>query len=36
MAEDREKSYVTPAKSANPAPLALVGFALTTFVLNVS
>ncbi len=35
MAEDREKFYVTPAKFANPAPLGLAGFALTTFVLNV-
>jgi len=35
MAEEREKFYVTPAKFANPAPLGLGGFALTTFVLNV-
>jgi uncharacterized protein len=35
MAEERERFYVTPAKFANPAPLGLAGFALTTFVLNV-
>jgi len=35
MAEEKEKFYVTPAKFANPAPLGLGGFALTTFVLNV-
>ena len=35
MAEEREKLYLTPAKFANPAPLGLGGFALTTFVLNV-
>lgn len=35
MADEREKLYITPAKFANPAPLGLGGFALTTFVLNV-
>jgi succinate-acetate transporter protein len=35
MADEREKLYVIPAKFANPAPLGLGGFALTTFVLNV-
>ncbi|MFI5110354.1 MAG: acetate uptake transporter [Terriglobales bacterium] len=35
MAEEREKLYLAPAKFANPAPLGLGGFALTTFVLNV-
>ena len=35
MAEEKEKFYVTPAKFANPAPLGLAGFALTTFVLTV-
>jgi succinate-acetate transporter protein len=35
MAEEREKFYVMPATLANPAPLGLCGFALTTFVLNV-
>ncbi|HEV8711304.1 MAG TPA: acetate uptake transporter [Candidatus Binatia bacterium] len=35
MAEEREMLYVMPAKLANPAPLGLGGFALTTFVLNV-
>ncbi len=35
MVDEREKFYVTPAKFANPAPLGLGGFALTTFVLNV-
>ena len=35
MVEEREKLYMTPAKFANPAPLGLGGFALTTFVLNV-
>lgn len=35
MADEREKSYVMPATRANPAPLGLCGFALTTFVLNV-
>jgi uncharacterized protein len=35
MPEEREKLYVMPATLANPAPLGLCGFALTTFVLNV-
>lgn len=35
MPEEREKFYITPPKFANPAPLGLAGFALTTFVLNV-
>ncbi|MDA4120275.1 MAG: acetate uptake transporter, partial [Thaumarchaeota archaeon] len=35
MPEDREKLYVLPATLANPGPLGLCGFALTTFVLNV-
>ena len=34
MPEEREKLYVLPATLANPAPLGLCGFALTTFVLN--
>ncbi len=34
MAE-REQIYITPPKLANPGPLGLGGFALTTFVLNV-
>ncbi|MFB3915701.1 MAG: acetate uptake transporter [Terriglobales bacterium] len=34
MAEEREMLYVMPAKLANPAPLGLAGFALTTFILN--
>jgi succinate-acetate transporter protein len=35
MADEREKFYVMPATLANPAPLGLCGFGLTTFVLNV-
>lgn len=35
MTEERELLYVTPPKFANPAPLGLAGFALTTFILNV-
>lgn len=35
MPEEREKLYAMPATVANPAPLGLCGFALTTFVLNV-
>jgi succinate-acetate transporter protein len=34
MAEPREQLYLMPSKFANPAPLGLAGFALTTFVLN--
>jgi uncharacterized protein len=34
MADEREKLYVMPPKFANPAPLGLAGFALTTFILN--
>lgn len=34
MADERELLYVMPAKLANPAPLGLAGFALTTFILN--
>ena len=35
MAEaQRELLYLTPPKLANPAPLGLGGFALTTFLLN--
>jgi uncharacterized protein len=34
MAEPRELLYLVPPKFANPAPLGLAGFALTTFVLN--
>ena len=32
---EREQIYITPPKLANPGPLGLGGFALTTFVLNV-
>jgi succinate-acetate transporter protein len=34
MAETRELLYLMPPKFANPAPLGLAGFALTTFLLN--
>ncbi len=34
MADEREKLYFMPPKFANPAPLGLAGFALTTFILN--
>lgn len=35
MVEQRELLYATPPKLANPAPLGLAAFALTTFILNV-
>jgi len=35
MVDERERFNVMPATLANPAPLGLCGFALTTFVLNV-